>query len=269
MKTIRFPFLIALVLLIPASQLSAAYANQVVELSKSGSQVAVASQGDSQSSSPVSIAAVSTAFAPTPVSSVTLNAQVTYTQGGIQEQGTAVLHARSDGSYEIDYDLKAGPKSETQTAAGDNQTCTWTDQTGTTHTTAQHNCFLATAWFLPQVSLLSSVQTSVTLTSIGSTDVSGQPLWDIRKSATFNSPHSSTLLAKLSALDLLIDPGTSLVSALKFATHPDSDANRDIPVRVEFSDYRLVSGVSIPHHIRKYMNGTLMLDITVSNALIQ
>jgi hypothetical protein len=269
MNPIRYICLVAFIVLAHPSPSSSAYKNQVVELSGSGTQVAASSQGNSQSSSPVSIAAVKTAFASVPVSNVTLNAQVTYIQGGVQEQGAAVLVAKGDGSYEIDYDLKSGPKSEIQTAAGDDQTCTWTDQVGTVHTTAQHNCFSATAWFLPQVSLLSTVQPSVTLTSVGNIDVNGQSLWDIRKSATFNSSHSSALLAKLSTVDLLIDPSTSLVSALKFATHPDSDANRDIPVRIDFSDYRSVSGVSVPYHIQKYMNGTLMLDITVSNASIQ
>lgn len=269
MKSIRYPFLVALSLLILPSRSFAANKNQIVEPSGLSTQAAASSQGGSQASGPVSMAAVKTAFASVSLSSVTLNAQITYVQGGVREQGTAVLVARGDGSYEIDYDLKSGPKLETQTASGDDQACTWTDQAGTVHTVAQHNCFLATAWFLPQVSLFSSAPTSATLTSLGNIDVTGQSLWDFRKSAAFNSTHSAALLAKLSTVDLLIDPSTSLVSAITFATHPDTNANRDIPVRVEFSDYRSVAGVSVPYHIQKYMNGTLMLDITVYNASIQ
>jgi len=110
---------------------------------------------------------------------------------------------------------------------------------------------------------------STTVAFAGTSILNGQSLLDIRKSSTFVSPHSADLLARNSTVDLLLDPGTFLPTALTFATHPDADANRQIPVTVQFSDYRTISGVSIPFHIQKFMNGTLMLDVTVSSATIQ
>lgn len=260
--------LFAVTILAFPSRSSASYKNEIVISPESPAQLVLSSPGDSQSSSPISIALVKAAFASTPISNVKLAAQVKYIQGGISEQGTVTLVARSDGSYEIDYGLKTGPSSENQTVSGDNQTCTWTDQAGAVHAVPTHNCLLGTAWFLPQLSLFSSSNPS-TLTPVGSVDVSGESLWDIRSSSTFNSPHSADLMTRLSAVHLLVDPTSHTIDAMTFSIHPENDANRNIPVRVQFSDYRSTSGVLVPFHIQKFVNGTLMLDATVLSASIQ
>jgi len=94
-------------------------------------------------------------------------------------------------------------------------------------------------------------------------------LLNLRQSSTFHSPHSASLMAHLSSVDLFLSPATYLPVAAKFATHPDRSSNIDIPVAVTYSDYRQISGVEIAFHIQKFINGTLVLDITASSAIVQ
>ena len=82
--------------------------------------------------------------------------------------------------------------------------------------------------------------------------------------AAFQPPIAS----HLSKIDFFLDPTTSLPVAIAFDIHPDGDAGLDIPVRVEFSDYRSVSGTQIPFHIQRFINNRLALDLQFENAVI-
>ena len=56
-------------------------------------------------------------------------------------------------------------------------------------------------------------------------------------------------------------------SAILYNVHPDTDATSNIPVEVDFSNYQTVSGVLVPMHVQKYLQGTLTIDLTVTNAV--
>jgi hypothetical protein len=75
-------------------------------------------------------------------------------------------------------------------------------------------------------------------------------------------------IEKLSEFTLLIDKKTGLPAKLQFSAHPEDDANVDIPVEVVYSDYREVDGVIVPFRIEKYMNGNLLLELTVNSAVV-
>jgi len=55
---------------------------------------------------------------------------------------------------------------------------------------------------------------------------------------------------------------------LGFKTHADDDLNIEIPVEIQFADYRLVNGVRLPFRIRKFLQGSLLLDIALSGARV-
>lgn len=76
------------------------------------------------------------------------------------------------------------------------------------------------------------------------------------------------LVQRLSSVRYQLNPTTYLPSKITFNTHPDADMNRDIGVEVDYSDYRLVDGVQVPYRIRKYLNGSLILDISVSSVIV-
>jgi len=73
---------------------------------------------------------------------------------------------------------------------------------------------------------------------------------------------------RLSQMDLFLDPSTHLPVALAFNIHPDNNLLLDIPVEIRLSDYRAVNGVKVPFHIERYINGTLQLEITVANVVL-
>jgi len=68
-------------------------------------------------------------------------------------------------------------------------------------------------------------------------------------------------------MDFYLDAASSLPTALVFNDHPDKDALVNIPVEIDFSDYQQISGMQVPMHIQKLMNGTLLLDITLTGAV--
>jgi hypothetical protein len=67
-------------------------------------------------------------------------------------------------------------------------------------------------------------------------------------------------------MEVYLDSSTSLPVSVSFNTHPGGDAGRDFPVEITFSDYQSVSGVRLPFHVQKYLNGTLILDLQFQKA---
>jgi hypothetical protein len=71
---------------------------------------------------------------------------------------------------------------------------------------------------------------------------------------------------QLSVMDFYLDATTLVPVALTFNTHPDDDANTNLLVEVDFSNYRTINGVAVPTHIQRYLQGNLIEDIDVSSA---
>jgi hypothetical protein len=69
-------------------------------------------------------------------------------------------------------------------------------------------------------------------------------------------------------MDFFLDATTLVPAAATFNIHPDNDAGRDIPIEVQFSDYRTVNGVQIPFHVQKFLNNGLILDLQFSSAAV-
>jgi hypothetical protein len=73
-----------------------------------------------------------------------------------------------------------------------------------------------------------------------------------------------------SPLDLVLAPDTHLPLYALFTAHPDNPwAHADIPVKIAYSNYQSISGVMIPFRIQRYLNGSLVLDLTITSASVQ
>jgi hypothetical protein len=72
----------------------------------------------------------------------------------------------------------------------------------------------------------------------------------------------------LTQVDFLIDSQSRLLSSILFNVHSDTNAGEDIPVEIDFSDFRSVSGAQIPFHIQKVLNGSVFLDIQIQNVTV-
>lgn len=71
-----------------------------------------------------------------------------------------------------------------------------------------------------------------------------------------------------STTNLGLDPVSLLPAVMTFSVHPDNGAPSSIAIEIHYSDYHSVSGVQIPFHIQRYVNGSLQLDILVNSAQI-
>jgi hypothetical protein len=59
---------------------------------------------------------------------------------------------------------------------------------------------------------------------------------------------------------------TFLPASITFNAHPDNDSASNLLVEIDFSNYQSVNGFSVPMHIQKYLQGTLLIDLTVETA---
>jgi len=201
----------------------------------------------------------------------TLTGSVHYVAGATDEMGTATLKALVSGASSVALALPSGAQSEIRNLTGTLPTGEWIDSDGGSHPLVLHNLFNEPAWFSPVASITRVLATPQLVANfVGTETVNSQTVNHIsisRTPADSNAP--SVALAHLSRLDLYLDPATSLPQSLSFDIHADNDAGLDIPILVQFSDYRSVNGSLIPFHIQRYVDNTaLVLDIQLNSATI-
>jgi len=126
------------------------------------------------------------------------------------------------------------------------------------------------AWFFPGLTLLSS-SSDASLPAWTPSSYVVDSLGDhLRFQFVFpnsNGTQEDPLLS--SPFDLVLAPDTHLPLYALFKAHADNPGiNADIPVQIAFSNYRSISGVMIPFHIQRFVNGSLVLDLTVTSASV-
>ncbi len=206
----------------------------------------------------------------TTLSDVTLSGSVHYIAGSDDESGTATLKALSTGASRTDLSLSSGPTSETQNLSTTTPAGNWSGPNGIAHPIAFHNLLAEPAWFFPTFAISRRLSSGYTITDLGPTTHNGQPVEHISVSqnSPITSPEVGPLFQHLTQVDFFLDSVTSLPAAVTFAIHPDDNALLDIPVEIDFSDYRSVSGAKVPFHVQKSVNGSLLLDIQVQNVSV-
>jgi hypothetical protein len=200
-----------------------------------------------------------------------MNGTVNWTYGSDQQTGTVVLQAAANGQSRIEFQTDRGSRVETQNSFGDaTRQCTWNGSDGVAHNSATHQCWLDTVWFLPQITMQAGAGAvdDVALAPV-SVDAQTVRFHHERHPADSGDVQTAKLLAHLSALDLFVDAATGLARALQFSGHPDGDAGIDISTEIRYSDYRVVNGVSVPFHIQKFINESLVVDLQVSSVQVQ
>lgn len=205
------------------------------------------------------------------VASVHMSGTANWTYGSDQQTGTVTLQAKANGQSRMLLQLSSAPRLETQNAFSDStRQCTWSGIDAVVHTSAPHHCWTDTVWFLPQMTMqLGGGAPDDSASATVAPDGKTVRIHHERRPVDVRDNGTAKLLTHLSAVDLDIDAASGLPLALNFATHPDNDAGTDIPVKVQFSDYRSISGVTIPFHIQKFINDSLVLDLQISNVQVQ
>jgi hypothetical protein len=205
------------------------------------------------------------------VSSVQMSGTANWNYGSDQQTGTVTLQANANGQSRMLLQLSSGSRVETQNQFSDSQRqCTWSGIDAVVHDSASHHCWTDTVWFLPQITMqLGAGATDDNASATAAPDGKIVHVHHERHPIGVRDNGTAKLLAHLSAVDLDIDATSGLPLELNFAAHPDNDAGTDIPVQVQFSDYRSVNGVTMPFHIQKFINNSLVLDLQISTAQVQ
>jgi hypothetical protein len=221
--------------------------------------------------SPVSLQVALAALSPNiAISDVTLTGTVRRIAGSDDESGSATLKALSTGSARADFSLSSGPSSELQNVSAAQPAGNWSGPDGVAHPIPFHNLLSEPAWFFPTFAIYRRLSAGYVVSDLGPETRNGRQVEHI--SVSQNPPYQFPALPPsfqhLTQLDFFVDSVTFLPAAIAFTVHPDNNALVDIPIEIDFSDYRSVSGALIPFHIQKFLNNSLFLDFQVQNASI-
>ncbi|HZQ23307.1 MAG TPA: hypothetical protein VFA89_10945 [Terriglobales bacterium] len=200
------------------------------------------------------------------VSDVTLTGDVSYVAGSDVENGTFTLRAKGYAEGRVDLALSGGSYTDIQNNVGSQQgEHIATD--GTITRWAWHNCWTDPAWFFPVLSSLSvPTNPNAVFAYVGTEMRNGVSVQHLTAYFYVTGANSDviSLAQKASSTDFYLDAAALLPVAVVTKAHPDDDALTSIPVEIDFSNYQSISGIQVPLRIQKYLNGSLLLDLTVA-----
>lgn len=198
---------------------------------------------------------------------VTINANVIWILGSDNDTGTGVFMAKGPSESRVDLTLSSGTRTEVRNVVNGFPSGKWTTNGATATACAQHNSWTDAAWFFPVLGSLSQSATPrFTLSYVGLEPHGGVSAQHIR---VFQVPSGITdlsLAQQLTAVDVYLDPVSYLPLAIAFNAHSDTDLNTNIPTEVRFANYQSVNGVQVPFHFQRSINGTVVMDATVTTA---
>ncbi len=187
------------------------------------------------------------------------------------DSGPAKLSANENGENRAEFDFSSGTRIEALSAIADGRTCTWSGKDGVSHDMASSNCWTATVWFLPHLALQSAgLPPAVSMQSLPADKTHSSPY--LRHQLTIapgaTKPEVTALIRSWSTTDLILEPATNLPSILKYNIHPDNHSSVNLQVEVRYSNYKSVSGVQLPMHIERRVNGSLQVSIDIESAVV-
>jgi hypothetical protein len=201
------------------------------------------------------------------VNNVIVQASANYVAGSDEETGTATLTASGNQQSLVQLNLSGGTRQETRNGPAG----AWSGPDGTPHSMATHNCWTDASWFFPALTLEAIASDPQTAVSYLGTDTSkGTPLLHLQvtRAPAGQAADVTALILTLSTMDIYFDPQSLLPVVLDFNTHPDVDAGTNLPVEIQFGNYQNSNGALVPLRMQKFLQRTLLLDLTVSNVLV-
>lgn len=201
------------------------------------------------------------------ISDVTLTGTATWTSGSDTENGNATLLALGTNESRMDLAFSIGTRTEIRDAQTGAKLGQWIAPDTSSGMFVLHNCQTDAVWFFPALSSLSG-GSAVLLTYVGSETRNGESVQHLQSYLV--QPSVSSLAAsfqQLSEVDFYLDATTFLPSAITFNAHPDNNAASNLIVEIDFSNYQNINGITVPMHVQKYLQGTLLIDLTISSAV--
>ena len=205
-----------------------------------------------------------------PVSGITLNANAIWVVGSDYFTGPATLQGKGTTDSLITLSLNGFSRTETRTQSGGVPSGTWADASATPKAFALHNCWTDAVWFFPALSSLTqAANPNFFFSYVGQEQHNGVSTQHIRSfQLSQNDPSNLLEVQRLSTSDIYLDSSSFLPVAIAFKAHPDKDMTIDIPMEIGFAKYQVVTGIQVPFHIQRMLNGGVVLDLTVTNAVM-
>ena len=205
-----------------------------------------------------------------PLTDVTLSGTARLIAGSDDESGTVIVKALAGTGTRLDLTLPSGPRSEIRNTSYAPIAGSWSGPDGVSHSIPYHNLLTDPGWApaFTFASMLSS-QNAV-ITYLGPETRYGQSVIHLSASQQFPaiSGDVANLMQHLTKTDVYLDATTFLPAAIAFCTHPDNNANFDITIEIDFSNYTVVNGAQIPFHVQKFINNSLSLDLQADIAVL-
>lgn len=198
---------------------------------------------------------------------ITLQASATYTAGSDQEMGPATLVALGNQQSRVTLNLTSGQRQEIRSGIAG----VWVGADGAPHAMLSHNNFVDAAWFYPAFTLAAlASDPTLAISLVGQEVHAGEPVYHLvlYRVVSRKNPNTIALIQRISTTHLYLDAATLLPAALAFNLHPDRDTYVDIPVEIRFGVYQSFGGVQVPARIQKYIQNSLVLDLTVAKAAV-
>jgi hypothetical protein len=202
-----------------------------------------------------------------PVHQVELSGTATRYAGSDVEQGAVTLTATAAGSSSMELSFGDMSRKVTTTALDPGRQCAWS-RNGTSHQMGYMNCLKPLVWFLPGITLQSSLMpSSIGIDDLGTAQVDGMSFRRLQIQAVMSGLDKELLkeCMKRSSMNLDLNPRTLLPARLSYILHPDDGSQTKIHIEIRFSDYRKAGNTEIPYHIERYVNGSLQLDIQINS----
>ena len=200
-----------------------------------------------------------------PISDLTLTGTVTSIAGSDNETGTGTFQAKGFAESRIDLKLSGGTRSDVRNPAVGGA---WQVDGAASKPYAGHNCRTDAAWFFPTLSSLAqAVNQNFIFKYIGQELHGSVQTQHIRVFKIFTGDMGPTL-ERLGTEDIYLDLTSGLPDAITFELHPDNDLNTNIDAEIRFANYRVVTGVLVPFHFQRMINGGVVLDVTVSSVAV-
>lgn len=201
----------------------------------------------------------------TTITDATVQGTASFVAGSDQETGNATLEGRTGYESRLVLSLSGGQRSEVRNFSSAPPQGKHSGPDGAWHAVPVHNCWADPTWFFPALTLQSALNDSqISLSYIGQDTKAGAAVQHIRISRIVpgQMANVTSLIQRLSQTDFYLDSATNLPVAIAFNTHPDTNAALDQPLEIHFSAWHPVNGIQVPSRIQKFLQGSLVLDLS-------
>ena len=193
----------------------------------------------------------------------TANGTITYFWAGEAVEGAATIRARGGDQFRLDANMPDGARSVSTDRRGGSRK----GPDGKLVEIPAHNTLTAGILTFPYPSIAAALMdANVTISYAGLVESGGRQLHQVRVARVFpEDADPEGILAKLAAVDYLIDSQTLLVVKTADLTHPKETLTESYTHEVEFEAYAAMSGVAVPTVVREKVGGQTIWEFHLSD----